>query len=265
MNDAPPAAVAALRAEIDATDDALHALLMQRAAVVERLRASGVKSGHPLRPGREAAILRRLFARHAGPLPRAALFRVWREILASSIAQQGGFTVAALPAVEAVARAHFGLGTPLRAQATPARALAALSSGEAAVAVLPMPAEEEPADAAWWLALDATRLSVIAKLPFLAGPGAVPALVVSASAPDASGEDRTLLRFALPEGASRAHVAAGLAAAGLTATLLLLRREAGQGLAEIPGFLASGDPRLAALPFTRRDVLGATANPFPDA
>jgi chorismate mutase len=265
MNDAPPAAVAALRAEIDATDDALHALLMQRAAVVERLRASGVKSGHPLRPGREAAILRRLFARHQGPLPRAALFRVWREILASSLAQQGGFTVAALPAVEAVARAHFGLGTPLRPQATPARALAALSSGEAAVAVLPMPEEEESSEAAWWLSLDATRLSVIAKLPFLAAPGAASALVVSASAPDPSGEDRTLLRFALPEGASRANIAAALAAAGLTAHLLLIRREAGRALVELDGFLPQGDARLAALPLARCDVLGATANPFPDA
>jgi len=265
MTDAPPAEIAALRAEIDATDDALHALLMKRAAVVDRLRASGVKSGHPLRPGREAAILRRLFARHQGPLPRAALFRVWREILASSISQQGGFSVAALPAVEALARAHFGLGTPLRVQATPARALAALSAGEAAVAVLPMPAEEEPPEAAWWLGLDATRLAVIAKLPFLAAPGTAPALVVSASTPDPSGEDRTWLRFALPEGASRAHVASGLAAAGLAATLLLVRREAGHALAEVEGFLAPGDPRLARLPFAPCDVLGATANPFPDA
>jgi chorismate mutase / prephenate dehydratase len=264
MNDAPPAEVAALRAEIDATDDALHALLIQRAAVVERLRASGVKSGHPLRPGREAAILRRLFGRHDGPLPRAALFRVWREILASSLAQQGGFTVAALPSVEAVARAHFGLGTPLRPQATPARALAALSSGEASVAVLPMPGEEEPPEAAWWLGLDATRLSVIAKLPFLAAPGAAPALVVSPSAPDPSGEDRTLLRFALPDGASRANVSAALTAAGLTTHLLLIRREVGRVLIEVEGFWAPGDARLAALPFAPCDVLGATANPSLD-
>ncbi|HYZ32124.1 MAG TPA: chorismate mutase, partial [Crenalkalicoccus sp.] len=63
------AALAALRAEIDTLDDALHDLLMRRAGVVARLAASRAKGDAPaLRPGREAAVLRRLLARHAGPL-----------------------------------------------------------------------------------------------------------------------------------------------------------------------------------------------------
>ena len=109
----PETSLAALRAEIDAIDDALHDLVMRRAAVVARLAASRVKGddASSLRPGREAAILRRLLARHSGPLPAIAVARLWREILSSSNAMQGGFSVA-LPAGDAqlheAARSRFG-------------------------------------------------------------------------------------------------------------------------------------------------------------
>ncbi|MBJ7251796.1 MAG: chorismate mutase, partial [Acetobacteraceae bacterium] len=68
----------ALRAEIDALDDAMHDLLMRRGAVVARMAGSRTKSGagSPLRPGREAAVLRRLLGRHSGALSRGAVFRI---------------------------------------------------------------------------------------------------------------------------------------------------------------------------------------------
>ena len=59
MNDKPPTsqaadpALLALRAEIDALDDAMHDLLMRRAAVVARMAASRAKTGagpHPTVP-----------------------------------------------------------------------------------------------------------------------------------------------------------------------------------------------------------------------
>ncbi|MBK1658585.1 chorismate mutase [Paracraurococcus ruber] len=115
--DSPPAAgpadaLGALRAEIDRLDDALHDLLMRRAAVVADLAASRVKGGtSPLRPGREAMILRRLLGRHQGALPGDAVVRLWREIFGASSAMQGGFTVAlhAPDAAQArLARDHFG-------------------------------------------------------------------------------------------------------------------------------------------------------------
>ena len=83
---APPTAedLARLRAEIDALDDAMHDLLMRRAAVVARMARSGIKSATgSFRPGREALIMRRLIGRHRGPLPAAAVLRVWREVIAS--------------------------------------------------------------------------------------------------------------------------------------------------------------------------------------
>ncbi|TDG27428.1 chorismate mutase [Paracraurococcus ruber] len=267
--DSPPAAgpadaLGALRAEIDRLDDALHDLLMRRAAVVADLAASRVKGGtSPLRPGREAMILRRLLGRHQGALPGDAVVRLWREIFGASSAMQGGFTVAlhAPDAAQArLARDHFGGAIPLRPLPTAARALAAVAGGEAQVAILPLP--EEGAEA-WWAGLDAPRLQVVARLPFWSdgtGPGA---LAIAPGAPDPSGHDRSLLRIEAAGDRGRAQLMAALSAAGLPARSLILQREGGvvRALAELDGVLAEGDPRLALLPVDRALPLGFYAVP----
>jgi chorismate mutase len=191
MADTPPATLDALRAEIDACDDALLALLGRRAGVVARLAQSAAKpAGTVLRPGREAAILRRLIAQ-GGPAP-GAVVRIWREIFASSLAQQAAFSVAVAgdAAQHALAAAHFGADTPRQAAGD---ALAALARGEAAVAVLPWPGAGD-ADP-WWPGLDVPRFAVIARLPFHAAtPPASEAAVLALYPADASGQDRWLWR-----------------------------------------------------------------------
>jgi len=264
------AEMAALRAEIDTLDDALHDLLMRRAAVVARLASSRAKGATtPLRAGREAAVLRRLLARHAGPLGRARIVRIWREIFMASTAIQGAFSAAVFaPGPQSgaarLAREHFGPITPMRVHQSAARALAALSGGEVAVAVLPAPVEEATGmEAAWWARLDVPRLQVVARLPFIADAGGPGALVVAPVAPDPSGADRTLLLAETGAEASRTRIAQVLAEAGLeVASLIVLREgEKTQVLAEIEGFLAAGDARLAALPWAQRTILGAYAVP----
>jgi chorismate mutase / prephenate dehydratase len=264
----PDSPLGALRREIDTLDDALHDLLMRRAEVVARLATSRTKGeGSPLRPGREAQILRRLLARHAGPLPQAALVRLWREVLATSSAMQNRFAVAAHGTkIDALAREHFGSLTPVESHAGPAAALAAVASGEAHVAVLPLPAEGEPAEAAWWVGLDAPRLQVVARLPFWSAAPGPEALAVALGAPDPSGEDRSLLRLEWRDGAGldRDRIGAALAAAGLPARSLLPHWQGGalRALAETEGVLEAGDPRLARLPVDGARPLGFYAVPF---
>ena len=65
---------------------------MDRARVVENVARSGKAAA--FRPGREAAILRRLLARHTGKLPPQTLVRMWREMLAGTTAMQTPVTVA---------------------------------------------------------------------------------------------------------------------------------------------------------------------------
>lgn len=225
-----PPDLAALRAEIDALDDALHELLMRRAEVVGRLAASRAKGAGPaLRPGREAAILRRLLARHAGPFPRAALVRLWRELLNGTTAIQAPLSAAAWldEAGIEVLRAHLGLAAPVLRCADAEAALAAQAEGRAGLVALP------PAGR-WWRALDPLRLAVTARLPLL-GAGA-PVLLLSPVPPDPSGEDRHLRRLpaaALPPGAA------------------VLDRAADLVLAELPGFREAGG-----------EVLGAYAAPL---
>jgi chorismate mutase len=270
----PPPPLGALRAEIDALDDAMHDLLRRRAEVVARLAGSRAKGDAPtLRPGREAQVLRRLLTRHDGPLPPAAVVRLWRDVFAVSSGMQRPFTVAVqggggAPAAEHLAREHFGALTPLSLLPTPAGALAMLAAGEAAAAVLALPQEDEPAEAAWWTGLDSPRLQVGARLPFWAPAGAEAegeALVVLPGAPDPSGEDRSLLRLEARAGIDRAGLLSALAAAGLPARTLLVRRDgraATLALAEVEGAVAAGDPRLVDLGLDRVLPLGFYAVPL---
>jgi chorismate mutase len=273
MNDKPSAtpaadpALQALRAEIDALDDAMHDLLMRRAAVVARMAASRAKTGvgSPLRPGREAAVLRRLLARHSGALSRGAVVRIWRHIFMAHTAIQGAFTAAIAASGEAaptlaLAREHFGTATPLTSFGSPAQALAALSAAKASVAVLPAPAGE--GEGAWWQSLEAPRLSVVARLPFVVDAAHADAALVVAPVPaDASGEDRGLLRLEGSAEAPRESFARMLSDAGLAGRILCLARQGGRSLAlaEIDGFIAAGDPRLAGL---NAVLLGAFAVPI---
>jgi chorismate mutase len=277
---APPALVS-LRAEIDRIDDALHGLLMERAQIVARLARQGAKGQVPLRPGREANIIRRLLRQHSGPLPRSALARIWRELLAATTAMQGlaqgGHRITVCEtdpgnAYVQCAREHFGALTPLRVHRSPAQAIGEVSAGAATVAVLPMPAEEEASAVAWWTALlhrDEPRIHVVARLPFWSprpeGSPQVQALVVAAIAPDASSQDRSFIGIELPLAVSRARLSASLTAAGFTIVGTLMRRgtQIAHALIEVEGLVADGDPRLARITDADRPpvVLGGYAVP----
>ena len=231
--------LAALRAEIDTLDDAIHDLLMRRAEVVARLAASRTKGNGPaIRPGREAVILRRLLSRHRGALPRAALVRLWRELLGATTGMQAPLTVAAwLPdAGIEVLRSHLGLSTGVTRLPDDTAALAACEAGKAALAALPLAGR-------WWRTLPPSRLFVTARLPFFGASDAT-VFLLSPTQPDPSGDDRSLVR--LPAG-SEAELGAAV-----------LAREEGLALAEIPGMLEPGDARLAARGAT---LLGAYATP----
>ncbi len=273
-----PPDLAALRRELDGLDDAMHDLVMRRAAVVERIGGLASKGRVKLRPGREAAILRRLLARHAGAFPRSALVLLWRQLFNGMTALQAPYAVAVCdpdPAgsYTAAAREQFGALATLRVYRTPAQAIGQLSTGVATAALLPLPTEGESPSDAWWTALlhkDDPRIHVTARLPFWAprpeGAPNVQALLVSAVPPDPSGADRSLLGLEVPPEQSRDRLAQGLAAAGFEAGATVMRRDGGGArvLVDVDGFVADGDPRLASLAAILRPpiVLGAYAIPI---
>ncbi len=271
-----------LRAELDGIDDALHDLLMRRAAVVTDVARAGQKGAVALRPGREAAILRRLVARHSGPLAANTIVRTWREIFAGMTSLQGAYALAVCDPdptwpLATLTREHFGALTPLRAYRTAAQAIGEVSAGSATAAVLPVPAQDEPNAAAWWTALlhrDDPRIHVVARLPFWAArPDGAPklqAFVVSTVPPDPSGDDRTLLGLEVAPDYSRARLAQAFASAGLEAAQFILRRDPGDArallLVDVAGFVRDDDARLATLATQAGGrapvVLGAYAIPL---
>ena len=273
-----PGGLPALRAELDRLDDAMHALLLKRAKVVEHVARAGKRAA--FRPGREASIIRRLLHNHSGSLPPQTLVRIWRELLAGTTAMQGQFTVAVWePGRDAafiqLAREHFGALTPLHAFSRPTQAIADVAHGTAAVAVLPLPSETDNPRSAWWTGLlqqEQPRIYVVARLPFWAAPRpdgapAAQAFVVAATAPDPSEADRSVLGLELDMDVSRARFASAFAAAGLKLGPFMLRREQGSpiahGLADVEGFVSDDDPRLDRLKLVQHPplVLGAYAVP----
>jgi len=269
-----------LRAELDRLDDTLHDTLMRRAEVVLQVASLRVKGSVPLRPGREAAIIRRLLARHSGAMPGRGIVRIWRELLASTTAQQRSLLVAVCQAEGdaaylAAAHEHFGALTPLRTHRTPAQAIGEVGAGTATVAVLPMPAEGDAPATAWWTTLlhvGGPRIHVVGRLPFWTprpeGSPKVQALLVSAAAPDPSGRDRSLLGLELPLKVSRAQLDTAVAAAGFQAGTTILRHDSGapaaHALVDVDGFVGDDDPRLATLQPVLRPpvVLGVYADPL---
>jgi len=268
--------LAALRAEIDRLDEALHGLLIERSQVVARLARLRLKPGTALRPGREAEIIRGRLARHHGPLPKTAIVRIWRELLAGTTAMQGAFSIAVCEAdatggYAALAREQFGALTPLRLHCSPARTIAELAAG-ATAATVPFPGEADPAGA-WWQTLgrESPRVHVVARLPFWAprpeGSPPLAALVLSSSPPDPSGNDRSLLGLAFAPEQSRTRLLAALTAAGFEPGRVLIERDANRGLAralaEVAGFVTESDPRLSRLDLLAEPaaLLGAYAVP----
>jgi len=142
-----------LRTEIDRIDDSIHDLLMERALVVEEVRAAKGAEGIKLRPGREAEVLRRLIARHTGPFPKGALIRIWREVMSAYLKLQGHLAMAVyMPGPGAalwdLARDQYGSQTPMTSHESVRGVIGAVQNGDAAIGVLPVPmiSDSDP----WW-------------------------------------------------------------------------------------------------------------------
>lgn len=196
MADVAPS-LAQLRAEIDRIDDELLSLLESRVAIGRRVAAAkGDASGPYLRPGREAAILRRLCTAASDDLPTATLERIWREILGANLARQiDPLTVVYAPegaeAALDLARDRGGAATRLELVDSAEVAIRAAVDGRATLAVLPDIADSRWR---WWpllIAESPSKPRVIARLP-LFGDAGVPAYGIAPQDPDPSGDDVTL-------------------------------------------------------------------------
>jgi chorismate mutase / prephenate dehydratase len=249
-----------LRAEIDRIDQAILDLLIERSAVVRRIAAvkgDRLDGRSPLRPAREAQILRRLAARAGARLPAQVLVRMWRELIAELTRLQAPLSVAVFAPKERalqiwdLARDHFGSATAMVQVDRPIQALRSLGDGSATVAVLPLPNDDE----SWWVSLMSDhdlRLRAFARLPFVSSHGdEVRALAIGQLDVEPSGDDLALLAIEAEPGLSRGRLRELLSAAGLhpgwASTWRPATPAAALHLVEVDGFVGDGDARLAGM------------------
>ena len=253
-----PSDLEGLRRRIDEIDDRLQDLLVERIQIVSTV-AAHKRNNHGVaahQPAREAEIIRRLIERNGDALPPATLVRMWRELLAATVRLQGAFTVAVYAPAAAqgfwdIARDHYGSHTPMVPYRSTSHVIGAVIEGQAAVGVLPIPAEDDSDP--WWrhlLSADDNAPHVIARLPFGARGNArsdgADALAIGRGSEQPTGQDRTLFAAEYAPDISRGRIVSTLSELGLACTSLTSSEHAdgAHTLIEIDGFVAADDPRL---------------------
>lgn len=252
-----------LRLEIDRIDDQIHDLIIERAALAGRVASAKGPKGNQgtnlWRPQREVQVLRRLVARHTGKFPRAAIVRIWREIMAAMLTLEGRFSVAVCapaavgdqPDYRDLARDHFGAIVPVTVHAGAGAVMRAVTDDPGLVGVLPWPRDEEPDP--WWrhlLGADAPR--IVARLPVGGADPTSSALAVARASVEPSGDDRSFLGVETSDAISRARLLSCLAAAGCDVGFVATDRARPEQsvnlhLVELAGFVGPGDTKLTAI------------------
>jgi chorismate mutase / prephenate dehydratase len=191
--------LADIRNEIDAIDDGIVDLLARRAAAQRKVKARKTADGglaiSPLRPAREAEILRRIVRRGGKAVDPELLVRLWRSILVSSTLSQAPVKLHIghpLPDTGLLA-AYFG-PMPLVEHTSTREAISKLAEAPGDLCAV-----ESGGD---WTEAFRTGINgparVIGVVPILASDGVPPLLLLGHAEAQPSGDDCTLL--ILPRG-----------------------------------------------------------------
>lgn len=223
--------LAELRDTIDAIDAEMHRLLVERGTIIDALiQTKGTeKTGAAFRPGREAAMMRRLVARHRGELPITTVEHIWREIITTFTRMQSPFDVAtdgsANPErMRDLARFYFGFSVELIRLGDASAVVAHVAAtGDLGIVAR----DQDPDVGAWWRALaKPSGPQIMAVLPYIEiprRPADLPAFVISPRLSDPATPDIRILAasakgdFKPPRGCS---VLAGTDGDGQTELLL---------------------------------------------
>ncbi|MBV8564666.1 MAG: chorismate mutase [Methylobacteriaceae bacterium] len=177
-----------LRTEIDRIDAGMHALLMERGEIIDRIIAAKARQGggSAFHPGREAAMMRALAERHQGKLPLDTVESIWRVIISTFTFIQMNYSVHADisggdPMMRDTARFHFGFTVPYVMHNEAAGVIAAVARSFGDLGMLRV--DSGATAGAWWMRLvDPAAPKVIARLPFVERPdhpAGIPVFVIA--------------------------------------------------------------------------------------
>jgi chorismate mutase-like protein len=257
-----------IRKKIDSLDNQIHDLLMDRADLIMRISEEKKKQGIQIvQPAREARMMRRLIARHRGPLPEEAIVRIWRELISCVSLLQTGLKVAVcvpadIPEYWDMARDYFGSVLPMQKVQTPLAALNMVIEGKANFAVLPWPETEQ--EKPWWPLLMESLgedMSILQRLPYGEKENYSynlhPALVVAKAGFDTSDDDHSFIGLDLDANISRAKIMEKAKEVGLNPVSIFAPVSAPHSprsyyLLEVDIYIGKTDEKLAML----QDLLG---------
>lgn len=245
--------ISELRAAIDAVDNKIIALLDERCQYVKRVgmtKKARQQAGRSfIRAGREAAMVRRMFAEFSQrAFPAQAAAHLWRIIIAASLSLESGLNVSAY-AVEGksdiywIAREYFGNFTPISRQGSAMRVVADVKDEKAEVGALPLP--DLSPEGSWWLKLP-EDVKIFACVPFIIEGDAPPSvLLVAKTDPEPTGDDVTLITIETKQEVSQGRLKAAFDKHKMPVTWLASESfPSGHKihLVELKGFCTLSDP-----------------------
>lgn len=249
-----------IRRKIDALDHTIHKALMERADLISQVADEKRKNNLPfVQPAREAQMIRRILRRHRGPLPEAAVVRIWRELVGAVSLLQTGLKIAV--AVENtnfitwdLAKSYFGSVVQMQRFSAPSIALSSVREGESSFATLPWPQDGESSP--WWDSLfDRDKnLRIVCALPYGGYEDELrdirnKALVVARDEFMDSDDDHSFIILKVEQSVSRGRIVEGLQKLGFEPLSLVTQKckqdpMASLHLIEVNHFLDQFDERL---------------------
>ena len=200
-NQNPLETLADLRVDIDLIDAKMHALLIERGTIIDRVIAAKARQGggSPFRPGREASMMRALVERHDGHLPLDTVESIWRIIISTFTYVQSPYSVHADTsggdaAMRDSVRFHFGFTVPYKPHEGAAGVIDSVAGAASDLGMISV--ENNNSAGAWWERLareDAPK--IIARLPFVERPGhpaGMPVFLLSKPLNEAAARDTVL-------------------------------------------------------------------------
>jgi chorismate mutase/prephenate dehydratase len=192
-----PSSLEHIRREIDEVDRAMLELLERRFAAIEAIRAvkgqENARVQSPMRPAREAEILRRLYRVRQGSVPVQLMVRLWRSIISAATSVQAPVKVHIAEDVHSdhqlrdATRDYFA-GLPMQRHEDAGRVIEALKMTASDIGVVRTGSD--------WIAplVQSQDLRIMGMLPFVAPREHPPALFILGRAEaEPSGDDETLI------------------------------------------------------------------------
>lgn len=241
-----------LRSRIDAIDDEIIKLLLARSQVVRRVgeykRKSAVASC-PIRSGREAEMLRRIFTKFSNTnFPPEAAVAIWRIIIGASTGMESDMTLSVLADksdadVYWLAREYFGAHSSIIKQPHVNRVVGDVADAKAAVGIVPFSYSSQ--ENGWWRILlqqGESAIKIFARIPFvMENDGREKMAFAFASLmPEPSGDDKSLLVIEAESNVSQSRLQTALQKEKLEATWLDIAASTAESrfhFLEISGFI----------------------------